>query len=190
MSIIDAIKNRNSHALMSEQDIDPAVIRRLLDAAVCVPVHHRTDPWRFLVIRGAGRAKLGDVMAAHLAKDMDDPDSPKNTKFLDKIRKKPFRAPVIIAVAAAKSDCKQALMVEDVAAVSASCQNILLAAADMGLAAIWRTGGFTYAADTAQALGFDEDTQLVGFIYLGHPAKEIRQKERPSAEKFTRWLDN
>lgn len=189
MSIIDAIKHRTSNAFMTDEDVDPDLIRQILDAAVCSPVHHRTNPWRFLVISGEGRKKLGKVMADHLAKDIEDPESPKNVKFLGKIRKKALRAPVIIVAGAAKSDNAQALMVEDVATVSAACQNILLAASELGLNAFWRTGGVTYSEDTVSSLGFDEGTELVGFIYLGHPIKEVPAKVRPSAEDFTRWMD-
>ncbi|MBL4894355.1 MAG: nitroreductase [Emcibacter sp.] len=189
MSIIAAIKNRNSNAFMSDREVDPDLIRQILDAAVCTPVHYRTDPWRFLVIRGAGRKKLGDVMAAHLAKGMSDPDSPKNIELRDKMRKKSFRAPVIIVAGAARTDCAKGLMVEDVASVSVSCQNILLAAEELGLSAFWRTGSLTYAEDTVQALGFDKDTALAGFIYLGYPAKEMPPKPRPTSEAFTRWMN-
>lgn len=193
MSIIDAIKRRTSNGFMTDEAVDPDLIRQVLDAAVCSPVHHRTDPWRFLVIQGAGREKLGQVMADHLARDIarkkEDPESQKNIRFLAKIRKKTLRAPVIIVVGAAKSDKDQALMREDVAAVSASCQNILLAASALGLCAFWRTGGVTYETDTASSLGFDADTELVGFIYLGHPKKNMPPKIRQTSEEFTRWMN-
>ncbi len=190
MSVIEAIKNRNSGAMMSEEDIDPALIKQILDAAVCSPVHLRTNPWRFLVISGAGRERLGDYMARRLARDMDEPDSPKNRKYLDRIRQKAFRAPVIIVAAAAKSQIPQAIMREDVASVAAACQNILLAASELGLNAIWRSGDMTYDPATADFLGFEAGTELVGFIYLGHPAQEPSAKERPTSEAFTRWLEN
>lgn len=189
MSIIDAIRQRTSNALMTEEDVAPDLIRQILDAAICSPVHHRTDPWRFLVIRGEGRKKLGHVMADHLARNMENLGSPKNVKFLNKIRKKAFRAPVIIVAGAAKSDKDEAMMGEDVATVSASCQNILLAADALGLSAFWRTGGLTYVQDTASALGFDKGTELVGFIYLGHPRKKMPPKTRQTSEEFTRWMD-
>ena len=190
MSIIEAIKTRNSNAFMSTDDIDPELIRKILDAAVCSPVHYMTNPWRFLVISGEGRKRLGEVMAEHMALGMADPDSTENIKFLDKIRKKPFRAPVIIVVGAAKPEIPKAKMIENVASVAAACQNILLAASALGLSAIWRTGGMTYAEDTAGSLGFDDGTDLVGFIYLGYAAKDMPSKPRQTAEDYTRWLDD
>ncbi|PCI34410.1 MAG: nitroreductase [Alphaproteobacteria bacterium] len=188
MPIIEAIKSRNSNAFMSGEDIDPDLIRKILDAAVCSPVHYMTNPWRFLVISGDGRKRLGAVMADHMARGMTDPDSTDNKKLLDKIRKKPFRAPVIIVAGAAKPIIPKAKMIENVASVTAACQNILLAASALGLSAIWRTGGMTYAEDTAGLLGFEDDTELVGFIYLGYASKDMPPKPRPTSEDFTHWL--
>ncbi len=190
MSVIEAIKQRNSNAFMSDREVPEQLIREILDAAVCTPAHYRTNPWRFLVIRGAGRNRFGDFMADRLIPGMEDPASPENVAYLNKIRKKPLRAPVIIAAGAAKSlDCPKALMVEDVAAVSAACQNILLAADALGLSAIWRTGSLAYDRDTVAFLGFAPDTELVGFVYLGYAAKNMPPKPRESAAQFTRWMD-
>jgi len=189
MSVIEAIKNRNSGTIMLDRDIDPALIKQILDAAVCSPVHLRTNPWRFLVIRGAGRQRLGDYMAWRLRGDMAEPDSPRDRRYIDKIRRKAFRAPVIIVAAAAKSQNPQAMMREDVASVAAACQNILLAASELGLNAIWRTGDMTYDPATVDFLGFEAGTEIVGFIYLGHPGQKPGSKERPTSEAFTRWLE-
>jgi len=190
MSVIEAIKNRNSGAIMADEDIDPGIVRQILDAAVCTPVHLRTDPWRFVVIRGRGRHRLGDFMVRRLTRNMAEPDSPKNVRYLEKIRKKPLRAPVIIAAAAVKSDIPQAIMREDVASVAAACQNILLAAAELKLNAIWCTGDISYDPATVEFLGFEAATELVGLIYLGHPLTEPSAKVRPTAEAFTRWLED
>jgi len=192
MSVIEAIKTRSSCAIMSDRDVAQEHIRKILDAAVCTPVHRATNPWRFLVIQGAGRHKLGDIMAERLKTDMiqnkENPLDEKNIQLLKKIREKPFRAPAIIAAAAAKPHVPKALMKENVASVSAACQNILLAASELGLSAIWRTGGLTYDPKTVEALGFDTGSELVGFIYLGHPIKAVRPKVRETSEIFTRWM--
>jgi len=189
MSLIKAIKARRSSAKISAADVAPEMIIQLLDAAVCTPVHYQTNPWRFLVIRGEGRKKLGEVMENRLVKTMTNPEEPKNIAQREKMREKPFRAPVIIAVGAAKSDCAKALMKEDVASVNAACQNILLAAHELGLSAIWRTGSFTYDPVTSAALGFEVDTELAGFIYLGHPLKALPPKSRETSAAYVRWLD-
>lgn len=189
MSIFESIKNRVSIPFLQEKEIPENEVRALLDAAVCTPVHYKANPWRFLVIRGEGRQRFGDFMAERAAKAMSDPDSSDNQAKLAKLRTKPLRAPVIIVAGAAKPELAKVVMKENVAAVAAACQNILICAQEKGLGAIWRTGGLTYDPDTVDYLGFDEGTELVGFIYLGYPEKACPPKKRENASGYTRWMD-
>ena len=188
MSVIDAIKTRSSNGIMTDKAVSPEKIRQILDAAVCTPVHHNAKPWRFLVIQGEGRQVLGDIMVQHLTKTMSDPEESKAIALRDKLSKKPFRSPVIIAVAAAKPDGEKILMIENVASAVAACQNILLAAPALGLSAFWRTGSFMYASETVSALGFEGGTELVGLIYLGYPKREMPPKPREPSDAYVRWL--
>ncbi|MCF6215520.1 MAG: nitroreductase [Emcibacter sp.] len=189
MSIIDAIKARSSNGIMTDTAVSLAHIKQLLDAAVCTPVHHNAKPWRFLVIQGAGRQTLSDIMVQHLDKRISDPKEPRNIALRQKLSQKAFRSPVIIAVAAAKPDGEKILMIENVASAVAACQNILLAAPELGLSAFWRTGSFMYAPDTVSALGFEGGAELVGLIYLGYPKREMRPKPRETSDPYVRWLE-
>ncbi|VAX08810.1 hypothetical protein MNBD_ALPHA03-1850 [hydrothermal vent metagenome] len=189
MSIIDAIKARSSNGIMTDAAVSPEKIKQLLDAAVCTPVHHNTKPWRFLVIQGAGRQLLSDIMVQYYDKIRPDSEEPKAIALRDKLSKKPFRSPIIIAVAAAKPEGEKAIMRENVASVIAACQNILLAAPELGLSAFWRTGSFMYEPDTVSALGFEEGAKLVGLMYLGHPKREMQPKARETSDGYVRWLD-
>ncbi len=188
MSVIDKIKARVSNPLIDDSEISTSVISNILNVAVCTSVHYNTDPWRFLVIQGNARVRFGEFLAKRAASEMADPTDSINVAKLAKIKTKPLRAPVIIVAGAAKSTNPKSRMVEDLASVSASCQNILLAAQELGLAAIWRTGAMTYSDDVVEYLGFEKATQLVAFIYLGNPAKHCKTKNRKSSEEFTRWL--
>jgi len=61
---------------------------------VQAPNHYKVRPWRFVVLTGEGRNKLGDVMAA--SQSDRKPDLPQEA--LDKTRGLPLRAPAVIAV--------------------------------------------------------------------------------------------
>ena len=187
-AIIEQIKSRNSNAMISDQAVEPELIEQILDCAVCTPVHYDTKPWRFAVIEGDGRHKFGQFMADYYAAQMDDTSTDEAKAFLAKIKTKPLRAPVIICVAAAKSDNPKALHIEDVASATVACQNILLAADSLGLSAIWRTGSLTYSAEVVEFLGFDQGSSLVGFIYIGHGKCPPYPKKRDNAKKYTHWL--
>ncbi|WP_321389405.1 nitroreductase [Emcibacter sp.] len=189
MSVIDAIKKRRSNGMIEQREVPRELIEKLLDAAVCTPVHYNTSPWRFQVLTGEARNRLGKYMAQCFVENQADPEAPAVQAKIPVIEKKALRAPVIIVVAAAKSDDPRAIVEEDVASATVSCQNILLAAEELGLACIWRTGAFTYGDRMRELLGFDEGTRLTGFMYLGYPKKQPPQVERPTSDEFTQWLD-
>ncbi|MFC7049282.1 nitroreductase family protein [Emcibacter nanhaiensis] len=190
MSVIDAIKKRQSNGMIEDRDVPRELIEQILDAAVCTPVHYNTNPWRFQVLTGEARNRLGKYMAQCFVEGQPDPDAPAVQAKIPVIEKKALRAPVIIVVAAAKSSDPRAIEEEDVASATVSCQNILLAAEELGLACIWRTGSFTYGDRMRQLLGFADGARLAGFMYLGYPARQPAPVERPASYEFTEWFDD
>jgi hypothetical protein len=67
----DAV-SRVVHARRSNLRVDPEravpqqLIDRLLDLACWAPNHKHTQPWRFAVVTGQGRARLGEAAATGL----------------------------------------------------------------------------------------------------------------------------
>jgi nitroreductase len=103
---------------------------------------------------------------------------------------KPFRAPVIIAVACTPhlTDPK-VHQIEEQAAVSAAIQNMLLAAHSLGLGAIWRTGWQTYHPEMKKLFGLQTKDEILGFIYLGYPEAIPSPRQRTAVENKTVWID-
>ncbi|MDO9300969.1 MAG: nitroreductase family protein, partial [Anaerolineales bacterium] len=66
MDIFEAINNRHSVSKVKADSVPRAVIEKLLDAGNRAPNHYKVRPWRFVVLTGNGRSKLGDVMSASL----------------------------------------------------------------------------------------------------------------------------
>ncbi|NTU55436.1 MAG: hypothetical protein HGA79_04235 [Anaerolineales bacterium] len=94
MELFEAIHNRQTQGKVKPDALPREVIEKLLSAAVQAPNHYKVRPWRFVVLTGEGRNKLGDVMAA--SQSDRKPDLPQEA--LDKTRGLPLRAPVVIAV--------------------------------------------------------------------------------------------
>jgi len=115
------------------------------------------------------------------------PDLPQEA--LDKTRSLPLRAPVVIAVGVDKPTEEKVLEIENISAVSAACQNILLAAHGLGLGAIWRTGEWARDAKVKEFLGFETDQHIVGFIYVGYPEFKGEPYVRRSFEDRTVWME-
>src|SRR5512141_189057 len=124
MELFEAIHSRHSQGKVKQDAISRKLIEKLLDAGAPAPNHYKVRPWRFVVLTGEARNKLGDVMSA--SQRDRRPDLPPET--FDKTRTLPLRAPVLIAVGADKPSEEKVLEVENISAASAACENILLAA--------------------------------------------------------------
>jgi nitroreductase len=186
MDIFETIKNRHSVGKVKADALPPDVIVQLLDAGSQAPNHFKVRPWRFVVLTGNGRNKLGDVMADSLR--ARQPDLP--PEGLDKTRALPLRAPVIIAVGVDKPTEAKIPDLENYAAASAACQNILLAAHALSLGAIWRTGDWARDAKVKEFLGFESDQHIAGFLYIGYPESVGEYPLRPSFEDRTVWISS
>ena len=185
MELFEAIKTRYSAKTVKADAVPRDVIEKILDAGNHAPNHYKVRPWRFFVLTGNARNKLGDVMSASQHDRL--PDLPQ--EGLDKTRALPLRAPVVIAVGVDKPVETKVIEMENIAAVSAACQNILLAAHALGLGAVWRTGGWVYDVKVKEFFGFAEDQQIAGFIYVGYPDVIGGPLVRPSVEDRTVWME-
>jgi nitroreductase len=185
METIQAIKSRHTVGKVKADPIPRNVIEQLLDAGSQAPNHFKVRPWRFVVLTGQGRTKLGDVMGDSLRNHQPD----LQPEGLDKTRALPLRAPVVIAVGVEKPAEAKIPELENYAAVSAACQNILLAAHALGLAAIWRTGAWVCDLKVKEFLGFAADQHIAAFLYIGYPDSDVVYDSRPSFEDRTVWME-
>lgn len=189
MDIFEAIQSRRSIGKVGPNPIDPAMIEKLLEAASWAPSHYRTEPWKFFVLTGEGRKPLGRTLAEIAMEAMEDPLTEENQNQLKKQEEKPYRAPLIIAVAVTPSDKPKVIEIEEIGAVNAAIQNILLAAHALGLGAIWRTGQPTYHPKMKKLFGLKDREQLLGFIYIGYPDMNQPVGKRTPYKEKTVWID-
>ena len=185
MDVFEAIRNRHSQGKVKQDPVPRELIEKLLSAAVQAPNHYKVRPWRFVVLTGDARDKLGDVFAA--SQHDRHPDSPQEA--FDKCRALPLRAPVLIAVGVDKPTEAKVLEIENICAVATACQNLLLAAHALGLGAKWRTGEWARDAKVKAFLGFEPDQHIAAFIYVGYPEFAAVYEPRPSFEDRTVWME-
>lgn len=186
--VLAALKARTSNGRVKPDAVPRALVSRVIEAATWAPNHHLTQPWRFVVLTGGARIALGAAMAASLRDRLDDPTTERAEQMLEKEQSKPLRAPVVIAVAALPSPDPRVIEVEDVVAVGAAVQNMLLAAEAFGLAAIWRTGDAAYDPMVKEALGLPPDCHLIAFVYLGWPELSRPRQRSGDGTELTVWL--
>lgn len=188
MTVYEAMRARRSVGKMKPERPPREKIERILQAATYAPNHHEVEPWRFFVLSGKAREEVGAFLAKSLMEKLPDITSEKSQAALAKERHKLMRAPVVIAVASLKPNMPKVIDIENVEAVSAAIQNMLLAAQEEGLASIWRTGDGVYNPEIKAYLGIEPEEHIVGFVYLGYAAVPVSPREPTHFEKKTRWM--
>ena len=167
--------------LLEEPAPSDAQIETMIRAATAAPDHGGLRPWSFTLVRGAARARLGEVFAS--AARQRDPDIDAAT--LEKLRGKPQRAPLVIAVAARiDPEHPKIPVIEQILSAGAAAQQLQLAANALGFGAIWLTGESAHDATVREALGLDFDDRLVAFVHIGTPARSPQRPERPDPARF------
>jgi nitroreductase len=171
MDALDAILTRRTvpPAKMGPPGPDAAALGRILEAGAAAPDHGLLRPFRFLVVQGEGRARLGELFASFVQRAAPDA-SPQE---VEKQRTAPSRAPVIVVVAAlVQPEHPKIPEIEQIAAAAAAAQNMLLAAHAMGFAAKWATGRQAYDEGVKAGLGLGPSDRIIGFLYLGSYAAD------------------
>lgn len=184
MKALEALLSRQSARALSLKDPVPKGedLAEILQAGMTAPDHGALRPWRFKIIEGAAREKLGDVFAEALI--LREPNS--DQAALDSIRSKPLRSPMIIAVCAEiVDDHPKVPPVEQVVAAACAAQNIITAAHAKGYGAIMLSGWPAYDDHVKGALGLARKDAIVTFIYVGTPDGSSPVKDRASHEGFT-----
>ncbi len=166
--------------LLTEPAPNDAELETLFAAAVTAPDHCKLQPWRFLVIRGNARRRLGDVFVE--AYKLREPNV--SAAKLENYRLKPLRAPLIIAVVAnIQTGNIKVPVQEQLLSAGIAAQHIQLAARALGYQSIWLTGVNSHDLHVSSAMGLGFDEKMVGFIYLGS-GQTNSTPERPAAMQF------
>lgn len=179
MDALDALLQRSSASKLTEPAPDQRQREKIFGAALRAADHGRLRPWRFLVIEGNARHKLGELYA----KVAVDDDASLLPAAVDRIRNMPLRAPLVVVVVARCEKHPKVPEIELKMSAAAAAQNMITAAYALGLGAIWRTGEFAYHPRVRHGLGLAEHEHIVGYIYLGalqvplEPAPPINQQD-------------
>jgi nitroreductase len=141
----------------------PHELDLILQAATTVPDHGNLQPWRFVVIEGDSRQRFADGLAASALEANGD----LAPEIVDKVRKKAFVAPCLIAVIASPVEGGKVPVWEQVASASCTGFAMALAAYALGLAAMWKSTNFGDGAGLRAVLGMAPSEQLLGWVNVG-----------------------
>ena len=159
-----AILNRRSIRRYTEKPVSREIIKELLEAAMSAPSAGNEQPWQFVVIDD--RQVLAEIPKIHPHAGMVKDASA-----------------AILVCGDLKKEVHKGFWVQD---CSAATENILIAAAEKGLGAVWV--GFYPEEDRVIAarklLGIPEDVVPLALIPVGYPAQELPPANRFDAAKI------
>jgi nitroreductase len=182
---VTLLQQRRSVAahLLGDPGPDAAQTEALLSIASRVPDHGRLAPWRFLVIEGDARHRIGESIAAAFRADQPDADDQK----LALERNRLARAPLVIAVVSRAQPHVKIPEWEQVLSAGAVCMNLLTAASAMGFGATWITEWYAFDRRILDGLGLAAGERIAGFIHIGTPREKPADRVRPAlADLVTR----
>ena len=169
---MDAIRSRRSIRRFRSDPLPREIVNRLLEAACLAPSSKNAQPWRFVVFQGPKRLELLALVRRVLGGRQGTRSSPSD---VDNTLRAMEAAPVVLLVFMAKvgpslpADYQGLSQLADIQSIGASIQNLLLAAVDYGLGALW-IGDILDASEVIQAFAGRTET-LVAAVALGYAAE-------------------
>ena len=158
ISARDALWRRQSHPKVTADAPSHEELIPLVEAAATVADHGSLRPWRLIELRGDARDRLGDafVEASGLA-----------GKDADRLREKPLRASLLIAVVAVTKPSFKVHEWEQDAVASGVAHMLSLLLDDAGWGVFWRSGGHTRSRQVALMHELADNEKLMGWLYVG-----------------------
>lgn len=182
--ILDLIKRRRSvfPQQYNETPIAKEQLEQVLEAANWAPTHKRTEPWRFKVLTGEAKTRLGQF----LADKYEEVDPNPKTFNKNKLMENPQKAGAIIAICMQRDPKESLPEWEEVAAVAMAVQNMWLTCTEMGIGSYWSSPGLIKFA--GEFFDLAEGERCMGFFYMGNYDVVLPEMTRTSIADKTEWL--
>jgi nitroreductase len=180
MDALTAIYTRKATPKLVEPAPSNDELILIYQAALRAPDHAMLRPWRFLVIKGEARNKLGNLFVEAM--------QPETEEQKNKLLKALLRAPMIIIAISTITEHPKVPAVEQISSTAAAVQNMSLAAHALGYASIWRTGAVASSDEVKLGLDLSISDEIVGLLYLGSSTYEnIHIPEINIEDYFEDW---
>jgi nitroreductase len=186
LNIFELIENRRSvfPAQYNQKPIKKSTLLKVLASANWAPNHRKTEPWRFKVLQGEAKMKLGDFLVEEMQSANPDLSNFKKRKTLHKFE----ASSAILAICMQRDPKEQLPEWEEIAATAMAVQNIWLACTAEQIGAYWSSP--KAIENFHQYFNFEDGEKCLGLFYMGYYDGDLPEGKRNSdiAEKIE-WLD-
>lgn len=169
------------------EEVPDHAIEKMLENATYAPTHKLTEPWRFVVFKNNGLAKLA-AFQSECYRQVTSQNGTFREERYKGLQTKPMQSSCIIAIGMIRDEKKGVPEVEEIGAVFCAIENMYLTAAAYGLGCYFSTGGITYFDGAKAFFGLGSSDRLLGFLHIGIPKAWPAQKTRKPPADVTRWV--
>jgi nitroreductase len=155
---------RSCHALAGPAP-DAAALDLILRAALRVPDFQHLRPFRFLVAEGDGLDRLGALMHAAAL------EAGRSEAEISRAPRQPHRAPMVVVAIFSPKPSTIVPELDQLLSAGCTVMAMQMAAQALGFGGVWRSGWAMHEPAFARLMGLAEGERIVGFLYLGTPAK-------------------
>lgn len=188
MDLLDGIGSLRSVRKFSTMKVEPAKIKRIIQAATMAPSSSNSQPWHFIVItKEEKKRELGEIFlrtwTRHVSFLMDGskPDRVRriyreSTQMVTQTQTVPLL--VIACIDRVKASRAPEAMY---ASIYPSLQNMMLAAWALGIGSCLTTNGTGKSrgeAETAEVLGLPSTVKIAATVYMGYPQGNLSPPTR------------
>jgi nitroreductase len=190
-AIAAAITDRRTIKQFLPDPVAPATITHLIDLAVWAPNHRLNEPWRFYVLTGDARRRLGDIAAAITTAKVGAAggDPAVTARKASEAAAAWSSVPTLLFVTMV-GDPNPEIDLENYGAVCCAIQNFTLAAHALGIGTSWSSGAVAAAPDLLTLVGAGANERMAGLLRVGYldPTMAPPKGRRTPGANFTRWL--
>lgn len=183
--ILDIIRKRRAvfPAQYNSKPIEKEALSKVLEAANWAPTHKRTEPWRFKVLLGQSKERLGRFLSEKYKETEERPKSIKIKKLLEN----PQKAGAVILICMQRDPSESIPEWEEIAATAMAVQNMWLMCTELGIGSYWSSPSLIRYMD--EFLPLEEGEKCLGLFYMGYYDQKGPDVDRGPIEDKLTWLD-
>ena len=176
--LINLLKTRRSvlSKNLCEPGPDREQLNTILEIAARVPDHRKLEPWRFIVIQGDARKKLGEKFCEIRLRSCE-----LTSEQIKAEQNRYNHAPTVVVVVFSPVEHKTPVF-EQLLSCGAVCQHINLASLALGFNSQWVTNWCSFDKDAQKELGLKPHESIAGFIHIGIATCVPNDRQRPNLD--------
>lgn len=197
LKMISAIYERRSIRKFKNKSISQKDLIDIIQSGIKAPSSKNRQPWKYIVIQGKAKEEMLKIFRQGIEREEKDsallPKSKQHIAAAKHTVDIMAEAPTIVfvvnslgkSILAELTPEERIYEICNIQSVSASIQNMLLAATDKGIGSLWICDIYFAYSELCEWL--DSDGQLIAAIAFGYPNEYPKERPRKKIDDIVEW---